>query len=204
VSETIETNAAASLARGSAVPRQRLALLAVLVAAAAATVLIPWLVTSPAPTAAMGPGAAPAGSSTDSEHPTPSKATDPSRFTPIAVEAEYAANIVSPGATVDVCLQCSGRYRVGSLTGPVGLVVPIEVPTGGTRTVTVLYEAPGVRHLVVAVNDVVVFDRDVIGLDGNTPQSVSFVTFIPAGAVRVALDVAEHVSGPDIDKITIS
>jgi len=216
VSETIETNTSVSLAPESVVPRHRLALLVVLVAAAVASVLVPWLLTAPAPTAAMAPnavvtttagsggssasGPSTAGTSTIIPPNTPAQA----QFAPIAVEAEYAANIISPGATVEACGPCSGRFRVHGLTGPVGLIVPLDVPAAGTRTVTVLYEAEGVRHLVVAVNDAVVFDRDVIGPDANTPETVSFVTFIPAGAVRVAFDTAENVSGPDIDKVTIS
>ena len=203
MSETIDTNAAVGLARFSAVPRHRLALLGVLVAAAAASVLLPWLLTSSAPTAARPPGDG-SGPFPATGLATPSNAANPGRFGPIAVEAEYAANIVSPGATIEACGQCSGRFRVRGLTGPVGLVVPLDVPVAGTRTVTVVFEAEGVRHLVVAVNDAIVFDRDVTGPDADTPQSISFEAFIPAGAVRVALDVAEHVSGPDIDRITIS
>jgi hypothetical protein len=83
------------------------------------------------------------------------------------------------------------------------LVVPVNVPSAGTRTVTVVFEAGDVRLLLVAVNETVVFNRSVVGPDWETPQNVTFTAYIPAGAVRISLNRADH-PGPDLDRITIA
>ncbi|MEV0133540.1 hypothetical protein AB0H83_34380 [Dactylosporangium sp. NPDC050688] len=213
-------------AKRSRVQGQRLALILVLASAAAASVLVPWLVTSdtdgvaepspvtsgPAPSSPVTPsspapttppptvGPSTAATSAGPGWPGMPQATS---FQPIVVEAEHPGNIWPSGAKAAPCAACSGGHRLKYVSAE-GLSIPVNVPAAGTRTVTVAFATDGDRTLVVAVNKSVVFDQDVVGAGWETPRSVTFTAYVPAGAVQISLGSRHATSPPDLDKITIA
>lgn len=207
----------------------QLALILVLAAAAVASAVVPWVLSSQpgigtqppvagSPTSAVVP---PTATPTVTPTPTPTATADPtvspthgggpptSRppappvFVPISVEAEDPDNVPPAGAEVTACVQCSGGYRLRYVTGPVGLIVPLTIPVAGTRSITVVYETDSPRTLVVTVNRAVVYNRTVVGPSWDVPSSVTFRAYLPAGTVLLALD-SDTSSGPDLDKVTIT
>jgi hypothetical protein len=127
----------------------------------------------------------------------------PGEFRPIVIEAEAPGNIFPGGASVIECVPCHGGYRVRYIFGPDRLTLKADVPTGGTRTVTVVYESDGPRVIKIDVNGVFVLEKAVTGTGWEVPQTMTFTTGIPAGVVSISTYNDES-PAPDIDAITIS
>ncbi|BCB86511.1 hypothetical protein Psuf_038240 [Phytohabitans suffuscus] len=145
----------------------------------------------PAPASTPGPTAT---------APAPRTSAAPARFTPISVQAEHPDNTIAGGARVTACATCDGGARVRYL-GKV--VVYLDVPTGGTRTVTVTYEADGHREIKVAINSAAPRTFETSGTGWDVPRTFRFTAAIPAGRVAIAL-YNDTSSPPDVDKVTIS
>jgi hypothetical protein len=124
-------------------------------------------------------------------------------FKPIVVEAEAPSNILQGGAEVVACAPCQGGYRVRYLGVSERLVVPINIPVGGKRRVSIVYECDGSRKIKVSINGALVDTRSVIGVSWETPLNFSFTTHISAGPVVITLFNDES-NAPDIDAIVIS
>ncbi len=140
----------------------------------------------------------PASSSPNATVPAPERA-----FTPIVVEAEATSNILQGAVEVVRCAPCQGGYRVRYLGGPDRLVVPIVVPVGGERRVSIVYESGGRRTLMFSINGTFVHRQEVTGPGWETPLNFSFTTQIPAGTVEITLFNDES-NAPDVDAIIIS
>ncbi|HWS35969.1 MAG TPA: hypothetical protein VN408_24930 [Actinoplanes sp.] len=157
---------------------------------AAATLAAAVGITAAILPALLRPGAPPAASA----HPLATSA-----FTPLVAQAEDAA--LSGGAEVLECAACDGNARVAGLGR---IDASFDVPAAGRRTITVLYQADGVRHLIVAVNgaDTVGVLR-VSGADRPAPRRAEVYAQIPAGPVTISLYADPAGRAPDIDKIII-
>ncbi|MFC0527160.1 hypothetical protein [Phytohabitans kaempferiae] len=139
-----------------------------------------------------GPGRAPVPAAS------PSSRT-PAPFTPVSVQAEHPANVLDGGAAVTACASCDGGGRVRFLGR---VVVYLDVPVAGTRTVTVTYESDGSREMKVAINNGSPRTFPVSGTSWELPRTFRFTAAIPAG--RVAITLYNDTSpAPDVDKVTI-
>lgn len=124
-------------------------------------------------------------------------------FRPLNVQAEDPTNTLSGGAGVAVCDTCDGGARVRYLGGTAALTVHLNIPTAGTRAVTVEYECDGDRKLDVSINGGPAIVTTTSGTSWEVPQFYHFATDIPAGTVTMTF---YNLSGPapDIDKVTVS
>ncbi|NLU79484.1 hypothetical protein HCA58_14050 [Micromonospora sp. HNM0581] len=139
-----------------------------------------------------------------SSTPGVSQPTEPSQtpttFSPVSVQAEDPGNSITGGAAVTSCGTCDGGARVRYLGR---VVVYLDVPTAGTRTVTVTYESDGARELKVAINNAAPSSFQVSGTSWQLPRTLQFTAAIPAGRVAVTL-YNDTSPAPDVDKVTIS
>ncbi len=122
----------------------------------------------------------------------------PAVFRPVTVQAEAAT--LSGGAVAVDCATCDGGARVRYL-GRVGVTVP--VPVAGPRTVTVVYEADGVRSLAVTINGTRATVVTTSGSGWTVPRTVTFTVAFPAGTVNVGFEQGDG-NGPDVDRISIN
>ncbi|WP_433087681.1 hypothetical protein ACQP1P_17225 [Dactylosporangium sp. CA-052675] len=146
----------------------------------------PSLGAGPSPGASPGPGAS----------PTPG-------FAPISIQAEDPANTLTGGASATACGTCRGGRRVRYMCAECTLVVRVTLPSAGTRTVTVYYEADGNRALKVRIGTAAPRVFPVTGPDWSVPQSLRFTANLPAGEVRLTLFNDES-PAPDLDEIVIA
>ncbi|WP_432990747.1 hypothetical protein [Dactylosporangium sp. CA-233914] len=140
----------------------------------------PALVDSPPLTVAPGPSLIP-------------------QFSPVSVQAEHPANVLSDGARIAGCDTCDGGARVRYL----GTVTAyLDIPTAGERTVTVTYEIDGHRRIKVAVNNATPLTFTVTGTSWHVPLSFEFTAAIPAGRTAITF-YNDNGPAPDIDKVTV-
>jgi len=163
--------------------------------------------TSPPPLALSKPSAGPAlttTAATKAASKTAIKAptTAPTKaFTPITVQAEASTSALSGGAAEVACGTCRAGARVRYL-GRVD--IHATVPVSGTRTITIVYEADGIRGFDVSINGgPPVTTLWVTGTDWTTPKSIAVTTSIPVGSVDIGL-YGEAGNPPDLDAVTIS
>jgi hypothetical protein len=151
----------------------------------------------------LTPSAAATSSTSPSAKPSTPSPSSEQAFTPIVVEAEAPSNILHGGAEVVACAPCQGGYRVRYLGVSERLEVPITIPVGSERRVSIVYECDGSRRIKVSINGTLVDTRSVIGASWETPLNFSFTTHISAGPVVITLFNDES-NAPDIDAIIIS
>nr|BFE60839.1 hypothetical protein GCM10020063_053650 [Dactylosporangium thailandense] len=196
-------------------PRQWIGVTAVAVGIAGAAVAVPPLIApdhdraEPRPSrtpqtvaSAFQPGLSPSAS------PSPGlglglSASPPPGFAPISIQAEDPANTLTGGASATACGTCRGGKRVRYMCAECTLVVRVTLPSAGTRTVTVYYEADGNRTLKVRIGTAAPRVFPVTGPDWTVPQSFRFTANLPAGEVRLTLFNDES-PAPDLDEIVIA
>ena len=144
-------------------------------------------------------------SATPHPSPTPQPTWDPSptRFIPISVQAEDPVNVLVGGAAVVGCPTCDGGARVRYIAGTSWLDVNLDLPTAGTRTVTVEYESDGPRFIEIAGGAATLLVRQVTGVDWQTPMVLQFTAALPAGRLVLKF-YNDSGPAPDVDKVSIS
>ncbi|WBB55258.1 hypothetical protein [Verrucosispora sp. WMMD573] len=144
------------------------------------------------------PPVAPAPASPSAAAPDRSTAAAP--FSPVSVEAEDPANLLSEGAGIASCAACGNGARVryvGRLTAY------LTTATGGSRTITVRYTVKGDRTIKISINGAAPTAHHLTGTDWDTPRTLRYTAMVPAGRVSMAF-YNDTGPAPDIDKITIS
>ncbi|MFI5914063.1 hypothetical protein [Dactylosporangium sp. NPDC051541] len=198
--------------------RQWIGVTAVAVGIAAAAIVVPPLLlpdhdnadkspnaAEPSQSLSLSPSAQPAASARQ-PGPSPSATATtsaPSGFTPISIQAEDPANKITGGASTVACATCRGGKRVRYMCAACTLVVKATLPSAGTRTVTVYYEADGNRSIKVRVGGGTPRAFLVTGPDWAVPQSFRFTTELPAGDVQLTL-FNDDSPAPDLDEIVIA
>jgi hypothetical protein len=207
--------------------------LALAVAVAATAVLVPRLVSSwsggpqagPAPlaptTASPSAGATssmaatppgPAAPATGSATASPSASRAPAPTRPAAPSASFATIRIAAAdpanerydVAVTPCPTCASGSRVQYLGQGHSLVVHLQVPVSGRRTLTIVFESGTPRTLYVGVNDAVPLVLNLPGNDSwSTPQRVSVPVDLPAGESVVRFFNATD-PAPDLDQIVLS
>ncbi|MDQ7905725.1 hypothetical protein RB614_14495 [Phytohabitans sp. ZYX-F-186] len=122
------------------------------------------------------------------------------RFTAVSVQAEDPGNLLADGAGVTSCATCEGGGRVRYLGK---LTVYLDLPSAGSRTVTVTYESDGDRQIQVSTTDGRSWSFDTPGAGWETPRTFTFNAYLPAGRVALLFHNDNHPAA-DIDKVTIS
>ncbi|MFB9451646.1 hypothetical protein Dvina_20845 [Dactylosporangium vinaceum] len=133
----------------------------------------------------------------------PASPSAPGAFTPIAVQAEDPANRITGGASAVACASCRGGRRVRYMCADCTLTVKVTLPSAGTRTVTVYYEADGNRSIKVRIGGGTARTFPVTGPDWTVPQSLRFTADLPAGEVQLTL-FNDDAPAPDLDEIVIA
>jgi hypothetical protein len=186
--------------------RQWIGVTAVAVGIAAAAIVVPPLILPDRKEAGPAPSAGP---TTRPPQPVASgfqpglSPSAPRSFTPISVQAEDPANTLTGGASAVGCGTCRGGKRVRYMCADCTLVVRVTLPSAGSRTVTVYYEADGNRAVKVRVNGAAPRSFGVTGPDWTVPQSFRFTADLPAGPVQLTLFNDES-PAPDLDEIVIA
>jgi len=184
----------------------------VAVAMAAATVLVPPLITppdsaAPAPSssAAVTPSSTAVAPSSALVAPqaSASSALSAARFTPVTIQAEDPGNLLTGGASVVTCATCHGGGRVRYLCNTCTLVVRTALPVAGSRTITVGYEVDGPRFIKVSINGAPASSWPVTGPEWTVPQTFRFTAQLPAGDLRLTFFNDES-PAPDIDDVIIA
>ena len=134
----------------------------------------------------------------------PSTTTEPvATFAPISIEAEGPGTVLNGGAGVVACTPCSGGSRVRYIAGQSNVVVSVNLPSAGSRSIRVTYETDGLRQLKIRSNGV---DIDVRWLDGTgweVPYAFQFAQWLPAGPVQLMF-YNDMNPAPDLDRVVIS
>ena len=128
-------------------------------------------------------------------------ATAPPTFVPVTIQAE-AATLTGTASAV-ACTLCSGGWRVGYISQGSAVVVRVDIPLAGRRTVRVTYETDGSREIRVQLNGVDVETRWLPGTSWEEPMTFEFSAMIPAGTVELRF-YNDINPAPDIDAVTIS
>jgi hypothetical protein len=193
--------------------RQWIGVTAVAVGIAAAAIVVPPLILPDRKEAGPAPSAGPSGPASRVPQPvasgfqpglSPSPGPSAARsFAPISVQAEDPANTLTGGASAVGCGTCRGGKRVRYMCADCTLVVRVTLPSAGSRTVTVYYEADGNRAVKVRVNGAAPRSFGVTGPDWTVPQSFRFTADLPAGPVQLTLFNDES-PAPDLDEIVIA
>lgn len=125
-------------------------------------------------------------------------------FSPITIEAEDPGNTLIGDATVATdCPTCSGGARVRYIDHANQVIVNVDVPTAGVRTIALTYECDGTREIKLSINESEPIVRTITGTSWTVPNTVELTATVPAG--RVTLRYYDDVVGaPDLDKVTIS
>ncbi|WP_432974639.1 hypothetical protein [Dactylosporangium sp. CA-233914] len=158
-----------------------------------------------APPASSAPTGVPSPTASGSPRPpSPRASAGAGVFKPITIEAEAASNTLTGDADVVSCATCYGGARVRYLGGRSGakVVVHLNMPVAGRRTLAVDYEVDGHRKVKISINNADPFVHDITGSSWHEPVTIVSDVMIPAGAVDLAL-YNDEAPGPDIDRITI-
>ena len=191
---------------------RRLGWSAVAAAIAAATILVPPLVTPktrPQAGTATPPALTPSPSRTPPASPPAASAGTRSSppataFSTIKVHAANPGNLRA-GARIIPCRSCNGGSRVGYIGGPNTLTMLVRgVAEPGRRTLVITYETDGPRTLKIQVNNDPVRTRVLAGAhDFLIPAQTTLSVFIPAGTSTIKF-FNDTGSAPDINRIVVS
>jgi hypothetical protein len=146
------------------------------------------------------PPVAPASPPVSSSAAIPARSGKAASFSPVSVEAEDPANLLSEGAGIAACAACESGARVryvGRLT------VYLTTATAGSRTITVSYTVKGDRTIKISVNGAPPTAHHLTGTNWDVPRTFRYTAMVPAGRVSMSF-YNDTGPAPDIDKITIS
>jgi hypothetical protein len=158
----------------------------------------------PTPASAAATAVTPSSTGRSSPAPSPSvRASHASRFRPIRIDAADPDNIRHE-VEVTQCPSCAAGSRVQYVGQGHSLTVPVRnVPVGGRRTLTIVYESDGPRPLDIILGDGRKVSRILPGAESwITPARAQWRIRLPAGDSKLTFFHPTS-PAPDLDQIII-